>query len=187
MSQNTVVIIDGTGLEVLGYLNDALNTLITNNSGSSAPTITYAHMLWADTTANQIKMRNAANTGWIVLGSIAANFGLQPSGNYVIYDVSTGAASLPVGTTAQRPGTPSSGMFRFNSTANQFEGYNGSSWGSVGGASGANGNSIFYENDQTVTANYTITSGKNAISSGPITINSGITVTIPSGSNWVIA
>lgn len=186
MSQNTVVIVDGTGLEVLGYINDALNTLITTNSGSAAPSVTYAHMLWADTTNSQLKLRNSANTDWIVLGALSANFGLQPSGNYVIYDASTGAATLPVGTTGQRPASPAGGMFRFNSTANQFEGYNGSTWGSVGGASGANGNSVFYENDQTVTADYTITAGKNAMSAGEITIATGVTVTVPTGSSWVI-
>lgn len=45
---------------------------------------------------------------------------------------------------------------------------------------------IFWENGQTVTANYTITSGKNAGTFGPITINSGVTVTVPTGSRWVI-
>lgn len=55
-----------------------------------------------------------------------------------------------------------------------------------GGATGGNGDDVFYENGQTVTANYTITTGKNAMSTGPITINSGITVTVPSGSVWVI-
>ena len=43
-----------------------------------------------------------------------------------------------------------------------------------------------YENSQSITSNYSITSGKNAMSSGPITINSGVTVTITSGSAWVI-
>jgi len=43
---------------------------------------------------------------------------------------------------------------------------------------GGTGNVIFYENDQTVTQNYTITSGKNAMSAGPITVNSGVTVTV---------
>jgi filamentous hemagglutinin len=47
-------------------------------------------------------------------------------------------------------------------------------------------NGIFYENDQTITANYTITSGKNAMTTGPVTINTGVTVTVPSGSRWVI-
>ncbi len=43
-----------------------------------------------------------------------------------------------------------------------------------------------YENAQTITANYTITTNYNALSAGPITINTGITVTIPTGSNWVV-
>lgn len=47
-------------------------------------------------------------------------------------------------------------------------------------------NDIFYENGQTVSANYTITSGKNAMSAGPITVDVGITVIIPVGSSWVI-
>jgi hypothetical protein len=42
------------------------------------------------------------------------------------------------------------------------------------------------ENDTTIAANYTINTGKNAMSSGPITINTGITVTVPTGSNWTI-
>ena len=54
--------------------------------------------------------------------------------------------------------------------------------GAVGGA----GNYVFWENDQVVSVNYTITSGKNAGSFGPVTVNSGVTVTIPSNSTWTI-
>jgi hypothetical protein len=43
-----------------------------------------------------------------------------------------------------------------------------------------------YENNSTISANYTITSGNNAMSSGPITVNSGVTVTVPTGSRWVV-
>jgi len=43
-----------------------------------------------------------------------------------------------------------------------------------------------YENTQTVTQSYTITSGSSAVSTGPITLASGVVVTIPSGSRWVI-
>ena len=43
-----------------------------------------------------------------------------------------------------------------------------------------------YENSATIAANYTISSGNNAISAGPITINSGVVVTVPSGSVWVV-
>ena len=55
-----------------------------------------------------------------------------------------------------------------------------------GGARGNGGNNVFFENDITVNADYEITTGKNAMSGGPITINSGVTVTIPSGSTWTI-
>lgn len=99
---------------------------------------------------------------------------------------STGAALTPAGTTAQRP-TPATGHFRFNTTTTQFEGYNGTAWGAVGGgATGGGTDQVFVENGQTVNSNYTITSGKNAMSAGPITIASGIVVTVPSGSTWVV-
>lgn len=99
---------------------------------------------------------------------------------------STGAAIMNVGTTAQRP-TGTTGMFRFNSTLGKFEGYTGSAWGSVGGgATGGGSDEVFVENGQTVTANYTLSTGKNAISAGPVSINSGIAVTVPSGARWVI-
>lgn len=54
------------------------------------------------------------------------------------------------------------------------------------GATGANGDRIFWENGQTVTASYTITNGMNAMSAGPITINSGVTVTVGSGEVWTV-
>ena len=53
-------------------------------------------------------------------------------------------------------------------------------------ASGAGGDAIFYENGQTVTTNYTITTNANAMTAGPITINAGVTVTVPTGSTWTI-
>lgn len=45
---------------------------------------------------------------------------------------------------------------------------------------------IFWENGQTVSSNYTITNGKNAMSAGPITINSGVTVTVGDGETWTV-
>jgi hypothetical protein len=60
-------------------------------------------------------------------------------------------------------------------------------WMSLGGgATGGGSNKVFVENDINVTSNYTITSGKNAMSAGPITIATGVTVTIPTGSVWTI-
>lgn len=99
----------------------------------------------------------------------------------------TGAVDVPSGTTAQRPAVPASGMVRYNTTLAQYEGYNGATWGALGGgATGGAGNAAFYENDKVITASYTLTSGKNAMSTGSITINAGVTVTVPSGSRWVV-
>ncbi len=59
-------------------------------------------------------------------------------------------------------------------------------WGVAGGASGGGTNQVFWENDQAVTTDYSITNGKNAGSFGPITINSGVTVTVGSGETWSV-
>lgn len=62
----------------------------------------------------------------------------------------------------------------------------GGGGGGGGGATGGGTDEIFYENDQNVTTDYTITDGKNAMSAGPITINSGVTVTIGAGETWTV-
>jgi hypothetical protein len=99
----------------------------------------------------------------------------------------TGQVKLPAGTTAQRSASPATGMIRYNSTNASFEGYGASSWGSIGGgATGGGPDQVFVENGVIVTTSYTFTTGKNAMSVGPITVNSGATVTIPSGQRWVI-
>ena len=60
-------------------------------------------------------------------------------------------------------------------------------WGQIGGgATGSGGDQVFVENSQTVTASYSIPVGRSASSVGPITINSGVSVTVPSGSRWVV-
>jgi len=94
----------------------------------------------------------------------------------------TGALKIPVGTTVQQP-TPAVGMIRFNSTLGQYEGYNGTVWSSIGGAQAGG---AVYENKQVISSNYTMSTNYSGESVGPITINSGVTVTIPSGSRWVV-
>jgi hypothetical protein len=99
----------------------------------------------------------------------------------------TGFMLIPKGTTAQRPVSPVNGEIRYNTDTSQFEGYQGGAWGQLGGgATGGGGDEVFVENGVTVTTNYTLSTGKNAESVGPITVNSGITVTIPSTQRWVI-
>lgn len=100
---------------------------------------------------------------------------------------STGAIQIASGTTAQRPGTPTTADFRFNTTLGKAEIYNGSVWTGVGGgATGGGSDTIFFENGQTVTTNYTITASNNAGTFGPVAINAGVVVTVPSGSVWTI-
>ena len=98
----------------------------------------------------------------------------------------TDAILLPVGTTAQQP-TGATGMLRFNSSTTSFEGYNGTAWGSIGGgATGGGTDQIFYLNGQTVNTSYSIPSGQNAGTFGPVTIAGGAVVTVPSGSTWSV-
>lgn len=52
--------------------------------------------------------------------------------------------------------------------------------------SGGQDDKVFYENETTIDSNYTITSGNNAGTFGPVTISNGATVTVPSGSTWVV-
>lgn len=70
-----------------------------------------------------------------------------------------------------------------SATAGQALSWNGSDyeWATTGAI-----NDVFYENSTTVSTDYTITSGKNAVSAGPVTIASGVTVTVPTGSRWAV-
>jgi hypothetical protein len=96
----------------------------------------------------------------------------------------TGAIKVPVGTELQRPGTPAAGQLRFNNDSDEFEGYNGTAWAAVGG--GNTTSNGLWENSNTITANYTIGTNFNAMSAGPVTVDSGVTVTVPTGSRWVV-
>ena len=58
--------------------------------------------------------------------------------------------------------------------------------GGAGGAVGAGTDKVFYENDITVVASYSISNGKNAMSAGPITLGGSVVVTIPNGSVWTV-
>jgi hypothetical protein len=198
MAQHDYNLANQSGLAFRQDLNNALAAIVSQNSGASEPSTTYAYQWWADTTTGLLKLRNAANNAWITIGTLAsANLGLAPAASPTFSGTATfggdvlltgtGVLDLPVGTTAQRPGSPTSGMIRFNTTLSQFEGYNGTAWSQVGGgATGGGADTVFLENSNTVTTSYTLTTNKNAVSAGPVTINAGITVTVPSGASWVI-
>lgn len=65
MSQHDFILADASGSAFLADLNLAVKAQAENNSGTTAPAVMYAHMWWADTTADILKQRNAANTGWL--------------------------------------------------------------------------------------------------------------------------
>ncbi len=162
------IAVSGTGLSVTNADGVSGNPTVTSNATS------------ANTVSTIVARDASGNFSAGTLSLVSFSYSGSPT------STSTGAFQVPFGTTAQRP-TAATGQVRFNSTLTQFEGYNGTAWGKIGGgATGGGSDDVFIENGQTVTTNYTLTAGKNAVSAGPITINAGINVTVPSGASWVI-
>jgi len=103
--------------------------------------------------------------------------GASPSAYNGTYIITVTGTSTFTYTMATNPG----------SSASTVGTYVSGNWGEVGGGvTGGGSDQIFVENGQTVTTNYTITVGKNAMSAGPITIDTGVTVEVPTDSTWVI-
>ena len=113
--------------------------------------------------------------GNAIVSTSNGNIAITPngSGKVVIDGISHPTAD---GTNGQALVTNGSGVLSFSTI----------SGGSGGGATGGGSDEVFYENDQAVTTNYSISASHNAMSAGPITINNGITVTVPSGVRWVV-
>lgn len=114
-------------------------------------------------------------------GTVSGTLSATGSGRF------QGLGAITIVTSSTRPGSPSEGQVIYETDTDLFWGWKGSAWSPIGGgAKGGGTDDVFYENGQTVTTNYSVTSGKNALSAGPVTINSGVTVTVPSGSAWVV-
>ena len=195
---------NGTGAAVRAKLNEIFQALRTISSGSSDPSGAaniaqyQAHI---NTSTNLLKIATAVSgdtATYVVLGKInEANFGhvvaASPTMTGDVTMSSTGFLKIPLGTDAQQPGQSGApaaalGQLRYNSTQNRFEGYKNTGWGEIGGGAGATGggtDQVFFESDQAVTTNYTLTASKNAHTVSP-TINAGVTVTVPSGAILVI-
>ena len=99
-------------------------------NGSSAITVTAAA---GTLTGTELKSTVVTSS----LTSVGTLTSLTTSGNILM--TGTGAIDVASGTTGERPGSPSAGMFRFNSTTSEFEGYDGSAWGEIGGSTGTSG------------------------------------------------
>jgi len=183
MSQNDFTIANQGFPSFRSDLNSALQALASNSSGSTEPTTTFAYQWWYDTTTNILKLRNADDDAWI---SVAEFDQSNDISLLVKFTDQNGSAILPTGTTAQRDVSPSAGYIRFNTTDTAFEGYDGSSWNPVGGGGkwyGENGSfgkagDIFRSHEDTLNTDVTIPSGENAYAAGPLTVASGVTLTV---------
>tara|TARA_R100001463_G_scaffold131422_1_gene191424 strand:- start:317 stop:946 length:630 start_codon:yes stop_codon:yes gene_type:complete len=198
-TDNNFNVSNGTGAAVRAGINDIFTALRTINSASGDPSgagNVVQFQPHIDSSTNLLKICTAVSSGtgtFTTIGNITqANLGLAAlAGSTFTGKVThnyTSSLTIPSGTTAQRDGSPAVGMFRHNSTLNQFEGYNNGAWGAIGGGAGATGggsDEVFFESDQAATTSYSISAGKNAHTVSP-TINSGVTITVPSGAILVI-
>ena len=116
-------------------------------------------------------------------GVVYANGSGQPTTSTNLVFDGTGAIRLPVGTTAQEP-TGVTGMIRYNTSIGNFEGYKATFWDTLGGSNLTN--TGFWQNIQSISGAQAISAGYNANSVGPITIAAGGSVTVPTGSRWLI-
>ena len=106
-------------------------------SGTAGSSGAYTQIVVSDTTPQVLHyqcsahglMGNSVQTNTNVASTSLSE--LTISGNILM--TGTGAIDVASGTNAQRPSSPSAGMFRFNSTSSEFEGYDGSDWGEIGG------------------------------------------------------
>lgn len=242
-SAGTVKVLATPGSGTIGGSNTQVQF---NNSGSLGGS---SGLTWDGTylTANSIKntaltsgrvtfagasglLTDSANLTWN--GSTLAVTGALTASSDSTFS-STGALLISKGTAAQQPGSPVTGMVRYNTTSNEFEGYSGSSpaWKSIGGSALSNDTStasdlypvfaaattgtaqnlytgnayLLYKpstgefqarvpvasngivvNSLTVATSYTIAAGYSGSSAGPITVASGVVVTVSSGSRWVV-
>jgi hypothetical protein len=85
MPTHDYVIDNQTAPNTRADINNALAAIVSQNSNATAPTVTHANMIWYDTTNNQLKKRNEANSAWVVLGTIDEVAGtFTPSGGTTV-------------------------------------------------------------------------------------------------------
>jgi hypothetical protein len=201
-------------------------TLATTNGGTGLTSFSANQLFFASSSS---AIGQSANLTWN--GTLLSTTGFTASSDSSF--TSTGALTISKGTTLQQPGAPVTGMMRYNSTTNQFEGYSGAApaWKSIGGSALSNDTATATDlypvfaaattgtaenlytsnakylykpstgelqasalvssngivvNSQTISTSYTIAAGNNAMSTGPVTVASGQTVTVASGSRWVV-
>lgn len=142
--------------------------------------------------AKVLKVRNSSNTAWETIAVDVPDMTGYASETYVDNAVSGKLDSSTAATLYEKlipysssaPSTPSAGDMWIDSSGSSplLKAYNGSTWVQLGSSDDV----VMRLNLQTISSNYTIPSGYNGVTAGPITIANGVTVTVPSGSSWSI-
>lgn len=143
MAQHDYIIANQSGAAFRSDLNNGLAAIVSQNSGAAQPSTTYAYQWWADTTTGLLKIRNAANSAWITVGTLAdANLGLATlasptfTGNVTINAQGEGTSSpaellnvngnIALDTAVLN--TPKFLQFRANSNGSGTPSYGGITW-----------------------------------------------------------
>ena len=176
-------------------VNNVVSALEIRVSSVSAAVVVVSAAITSVNAVVSLKVNRSGDTMTGPLNVVVSSdiIGVSLVGGLVVTSVvnftGDSAVKVPAGTTATRPTSAVPGQIRFNSGSNTFEGYVSAEWGAIGGGGGATGggnDQIFFLNDQVVSVSYTIPTGKNAGTFGPISIASGVTVVVPTSSVWTV-
>ena len=168
-------------------------TSVTTNivpDGDNTRTIGSSSNTFTSVFTRQVKGNNSNFINFDATGGIEV---FAKSGQYISLKGGNNTRGLTVGNTGVIPDHSSVNLGasanKWNEVHAQYYYGDGSSLSNLPAGApvgGASTNTVFFENDTAVAVNYQITSSKNAMSAGPIAINAGIAVTVPSGSSWTI-
>lgn len=171
-----------------GTVNNQLTQLIEDSIATTSTASVTAGDWTLSTTAGGAQ--NEARTAILIAtgtpGTARVVYAPKSSKTYVVINNSDSVLTLKGG-----PGSPTTGialpaggsvLAAWDSNVGDFVKVAGGG----GGATGGGANEVFFENDQTVTNDYTIPGNKNAGTFGPITVDSGVTVTVSTGAVWTI-
>ena len=171
----------GVGYNVMGNTSGTGNAALGQSAGNGILGGSYNVALGWSALSNT----NNNGTNNIVIGKLADISASNVSNEITLGNSDISHFRIPgIGVSFGRSGATIAGVV----TATSFSGDGSSLSNLPAGApvGGASTNTVFFENDTAVAVNYQITSGKNAMSAGPIAINAGIAVTVPSGCSWTI-
>lgn len=173
--------------ELSGTWGNTVNTEITallDSAIAGTTTISADADITLTTTTGAANESREAIILWTAGGTVTRNITAPAqSKTYVVINKTSSTQSIVL-----RGVGPTTGV-TINAGSSAICAWNGVDFVKISGSGGATGggtDQIFYENGQTVNTDYTITTNSNAGSFGPITVASGVTVTVPTGSTWSV-